>query len=105
MTDSLEPKDFRIRNRLGKLYKYKKGDIVRKSGKEYIATKNTQGYSPEHGLRGGWKEINKTRITNFTSSSTPPEIAVEGDEWVDDDGIFFKYLKNELDGVSQWVEV
>ena len=97
--------DFRIRDSRGNVKKYKKGDAVRKNGKEYIATKPIQGFSPEHGESKGWKEINKTRITQFTKSATAPEIAEEGDEWYDtSNGIFFKYLKNSSDGSTQWVE-
>ena len=106
MRDFENIKDFRIRDNKGNVKHYKKGDVVRKNGKNYIAVRSTQGYSPEHGGQGGWREINKNRITKFYHSSTPPELSNDGDEWWDSvNGIFLKYLTNEENGNSQWVEM
>lgn len=106
MTDFENIKDFRIRDNKGNKTQYKRGDVVRKNGKTFVALKNTQGYSPEHGEKGGWKEINKSRNTKFSINSTAPEIANEGDEWYDTaNGLFLKYIINETNGNSQWVEM
>lgn len=106
MSDLENIQDFRIRDSRGIVKKYKKGDVVRKNGKEYIAIKPIQGFSPEHGEKRGWKEINKNRITKFIKSTTAPEIPEEGDHWFDSSiGVLFIYVKNTSDGTSQWVEV
>ena len=97
--------DFKIREPNGNLKEYKKGDIVRKNGKEYVASKTIQGYSPEHGEKRGWKEINKTRITKFSKSTSVPEMAQEGDEWFNtDSGKLFVFIKSD-DGNTQWAEI
>jgi hypothetical protein len=98
-------KDFQIRNIQGKSILYKKGDVVRKNGRSYLAIRDTRGYSPEHGEKGGWKRINKNRIGKFSYDIDPPELPSQGDEWYDsDNGILFKYITNE-DGNGQWVEM
>tara|TARA_Y100000034_G_C6806513_1_gene362190 strand:- start:169 stop:483 length:315 start_codon:yes stop_codon:yes gene_type:complete len=98
-------KDFQIMDIQGKSILYKKGDIVNKDGKSYIATRDTRGYSPEHGKRGGWKQVNKNRIAKFSYDNDAPELPKEGDEWYDSsNGILFKYITNE-DGNGQWVEI
>ena len=98
--------NFRIRESNGNAKKYNKGDVVRKNGQQYIATKSIQGYSPEHGEKRGWKKINETRITKFSKSTTAPQIPEEGDHWFDSSvGVLFIYVKNSSDGTSQWVEV
>jgi len=99
-------KEFRIKDGKGKVIKYKKGDIVHKNGKNYKAIRDTKGFSPEHGTKGGWSEVNKRRITKFNYNDTPPEIAYVGDEWYDSSvGKYFKYVVNATGGQRQWVEV
>ena len=98
--------NFRIRDVKGNVKKYRKGDIVRKNGKQYIAIKSIKGYSPEHGEKRGWKEINENRITKFTKSNTAPKIPEEGDHWFDSSiGVLFIYVKNSSNKTSQWVEI
>lgn len=97
--------DFKIHEPNGDFKKYIKGDVVRKNGKEYVATKTITGYSPEHGEKRGWREINKTRITKFSKSDTAPEMSQEGDEWFNTDtGRLFVYIKSD-DGSTQWAEI
>jgi len=97
--------NFKIRDKTGKLITYKKGDVVRKNGRSYLATRNISGYSPEHGERVGWKSINQNRITNFSYDAEAPKSASEGDEWYNsDNGILFKYITNP-DGNGHWVEM
>jgi hypothetical protein len=97
--------DFKIREPNGNLKEYEKGDVVRKNGKEYVASKTIRGYSPEHGEKRGWKEINKTRITKFSKSTSEPEMAQEGDHWFNtDSGKLLLSIKLD-DGSTQWAEI
>ena len=88
----------------GKLVRYKKGDQVSKDGFLYSAIKNTMGYSPEQGERGGWKKLNDSRIINFSSCDTAPNSPSNGDEWFNtSNGTLYKYID---DGdTSQWVSL
>ena len=104
-TSNETPKEFRIRDHKGQVIKYKQGDLVTKNGKNYRAIRDVRGYSPEHGEKVGWKEVNKNRIAKFIYDSEAPKLPQEGDEWYDNDnGILFKYITNE-DGNGQWVEM
>jgi hypothetical protein len=99
-------KEFRIKDGKGNVITYKKGDVVHKNGKNYRAIRNTKGFSPEHGSKGGWSEVTNRRITKFNYNDTPPEMAFAGDEWFDSDlGKYFKYVVNATGGSGQWVEV
>jgi|3_EtaG_2_1085321.scaffolds.fasta_scaffold269876_1 hypothetical protein len=105
MTNFDNVKKFRIRDTRGKLSSYTKGEIVTKNGMSYIAIRDTKGYSPEHGEKGGWKRINQNRIAKFSSDPDAPELPKEGDEWYNSDsGILFKYITN-VDGNGHWVEM
>jgi len=93
-----------IRNIDGSVRLYYNGDVVSKSGKLYIATKNISGYSPEHGKNVGWEEYGKTSSYKFTSSELEPEISNEGDFWFNTNtGFLYIYVKDK-DG-EQWMEV
>jgi hypothetical protein len=105
MTNFDNIKEFHIRDKRGNLSKFNMGDVVSKNGKLYVAIRDTKGYSPEHGEKGGWKHVNKNRIAKFSYDDDAPELPKEGDEWYDSsNGILFKYITNE-DGNGQWVEI
>lgn len=100
------PLKWKIKDGNGSYVVYKKGDVVSKNGKLYIATKTTsveQG-SPEHGKKAGWKEFTEDRIKKFNESSIAPVNPFVGDEWMDlSSGKLYKYVD---DGTSiQWVEI
>jgi|TARA_R110000824_G_scaffold184794_1_gene365712 hypothetical protein len=95
---------FKIKTSEGEPIVYNKGDVVEKEGRKYIATRNVEGMSPEHGERSGWKKLNENRIESFSYGESPPEKSVTGDEWIDStSGNFYRYITND-NGVSQWVE-
>ena len=96
--------DFKIREPNGNLKEYDKGAVVRKNGKEYVASKTIRGYSPEHGEKAGWKEYTDNRIKKYTESTSAPLDPLVGDEWYDtSNGILFKYIDDETS--TQWVEI
>ena len=96
--------EFEIRDNLGNVKSYTTGDVVVYENKQYIATENTSGFSPLHGDRGGWKELNLSKSMNFTNSETQPEIATEGDHWFDSSsGKLYIYIKDK--DTEQWIEL
>ena len=97
--------NFEIRDSSGSPKIYETGDVVEHNGRQYVATKQTSGYSPLHPeSRSGWKRITSTRSMNFTNSETEPEIANEGDHWFDSSsGKLFIYIEDK--DTKQWIEL
>jgi hypothetical protein len=100
------PLKWKIKDGSGNYNVYKKGDVISKNGKLYIALRTTtveQG-SPEHGKKAGWKEFTEDRIKKYTENISAPINPFIGDEWYDTSrGILFKFID---DGTStQWVEI
>jgi len=96
--------DFRARNEFGKVKVYIGGDVVLYKGIKYLAIRNTSGYSPLHGERGGWEPLDSTVSMNFINSDTEPETPTEGDHWFDSStGNLFIYLKDK--DTEQWVQL
>ena len=101
----MNPLKWKVKDEQGKYISYKRGDIVSKNGKLYLATRrtNVRHGSPEHGAKAGWKEYTENRITKYTDDSSAPLDPLIGDEWYDTSvGKLFKWVD---DGNStQWVE-
>tara|TARA_Y100000296_G_scaffold53021_1_gene60719 strand:- start:1209 stop:1520 length:312 start_codon:yes stop_codon:yes gene_type:complete len=100
------PLKWKIKDDEGNFFRYKRGDVVSKNGKLYIALRSTtvEKGSPEHGKKAGWKEFTEDRIKKFNESSTAPINPLVGDEWYNtNSGILYKFID---DGTStQWVEI
>ena len=96
---------FEIRDFAGAPKVYELGDVVDYEGKQYVAIRQTSGYSPLHNENtSGWKEMTSTRSMNFTNSETEPEIANEGDHWFDSSsGKLFIYIDDK--DTKQWIEL
>jgi hypothetical protein len=100
-----EIKQFKIMNPDGSLVTYSKDSLVEKNGIVYRAIRNTSGYSPEHGSRGGWEEYSEVFSKSFIYSDVAPELPKQGDFWMNKtSGKFFIFLIDD-DGSSHWVEV
>jgi len=96
--------EHKIRNIDGNIRVYYSGDVVSKNGKLYITTRNTRGFSPEHGADAGWEEYGTNSSYTFTSSDIQPEISNEGDFWFNlTSGVLYVYVKDK--DTEQWIEV
>tara|TARA_B100001094_G_scaffold333073_2_gene408383 strand:- start:3605 stop:3955 length:351 start_codon:yes stop_codon:yes gene_type:complete len=96
--------DFRVRDPQGNMVTYNRGDYVRQSGNIYVAMRETSGYDPRHGERGGWKIITTNRIEDFDYTNDAPKNPSEGDKWLDaTSGKMFHRIRN-TDGSGSWVE-
>jgi len=93
-----------MKNSRGVIRIYEETQIVSKDGNQYVATRRTSGFSPEHGEKRGWKKVSTNRTINYTESSNKPNNPIPGDEWLNlSNGIMYKYFD---DGNSkQWVSI
>ena len=96
--------DFEPRNTSGNPRVYNQGDVVFFQGKQYVATRQTSGFSPLHGEKRGWKVMQSKGTMTFTNSETEPEIANEGAHWFDSSsGKLYIYIEDQ--DTKQWIEL
>ena len=96
--------DFEPRDNAGNPRVYSEGDVVFFQNKQYVATRQTSGFSPLHGEKRGWKVMQSKGTMTFTNSETEPEIANEGDHWFDSsNGKLFIYIEDK--DTKQWIEL
>ena len=96
--------DFEPTDKMGNLRVYNEGDVVLFNGKQYVATRQTSGFSPLHGEKRGWKVMESKGTMTFTNSATEPEIAYEGDHWFDSSsGKLYIYIEDQ--DTKQWIEL